>query len=666
MSFKSLMLLLGLASTPAVLAAPKNYTITSPDGTLQGTVAVDTEIRIALSADGKALLNPSPVAMTLAGGEVLGRDPRVVKAKKRSADETFDAHFYKKAQVRDHYNELALAFRGDYSLVVRLYDDGMAYRFETRKKGEITVENEQAEFNFPADFTTYAPYVYRTELRDFEWQFSNAFENTYVKLPMTQLDVRRLMFLPLLIEGPEGSKLLLTESDLRDYPGLFLASSAEKPQLRGVLATYPRTVANPSGYNNQQQIVLDREDYIARTEGTRTFPWRVMVYAREDSDLLASDMTYRLAPPSKIDDTSWIRPGKVAWDWWHALNLYGVDFEAGINTRTYKYYIDFAAQNGLEYILIDDGWSVNGPADLMQVVPEMDLEELVAYGRERGVGILLWAGHAPFENGMEQAVKHYAEMGIKGFKVDYMNRDDQQVVRFLHRAAELCAQYHLILDFHGIFKPAGMNRTWPNVLNFEGVFGLENMKWSPTTTDMVTYDVTMPFIRMAAGPVDYTQGAMRNATKENYRPVHGEPMSQGTRSRQVAEYVVFESPLNMLSDSPSNYLRERETLDFIAAIPTVWDETVPLKNAVGEYISVARRAGDVWYVGALTGWDARELELDLSFLGAGPWQVESFSDGVNAARVARDYRRECSTLPSDGKLRVKLAPGGGFAARITR
>lgn len=666
MSFKSLMLLLGLACAPAAFAAPKSYTITSPDGSLQGTVTVDADIQIALAADGRTLLDPSPVAMTLAGDEVLGRNPKLLKAKRRSADETFDAPFYKKAQVRDHYNELALAFRGDYSLVVRLYDDGMAYRFETRRKGEITVENELAEFNFPADFMTYAPYVHRTELRDFEWQFSNAFENTYVKLPMTQLDTRRLMFLPVLVELPDEGKLLLTESDLRDYPGLFLATSAEKPQLRGVQATYPRTVANPSGYNNQQQIVLDREKFIARTEGTRTFPWRVMALAREDAELLSSDITYRLAAPSRIDDTSWIKPGQVAWDWWHALNLYGVDFEAGINTRTYKYYIDFAAQNGLEYILIDDGWSVNGPADLMQVVPEMDLEELVAYGRERNVGILLWAGHAPFENGMEEAVKHYAEMGIKGFKVDYMNRDDQQVVRFLHRAAALCAKYHMILDFHGVFKPAGMNRTWPNVLNFEGVFGMENMKWAPETTDMVTYDVTMPFIRMTSGPVDYTQGAMRNATKENYRPVHGEPMSQGTRSRQVAEYVVFESPLNMLSDSPSNYLRERETLDFITAIPTVWDETVPLKSAVGEYVSVARRAGDVWYVGALTNWDARELELDLSFLGAGEWQVESFSDGANAARVARDYRLATSALPADGRLRVKLAPGGGYAARITR
>lgn len=666
MTFKPLLLLLGLACAPAASAAPKSYTLSSPDGGLQGSVTVGSDLRISLEADGRTVLAPSPVSMTLAGGETLGHDPRVVRIRKHSADETIESPFYTKARVSDRYNELTISFRGDYSLVLRLYDDGMAYRFVTQKKGTIVVEREQADFTFPEDYTTRAPYVHRLELKDFEWQFSNSFENTYVREPMTRLDPRRLMFLPVLVELPEGRRMLLTESDLDDYPGLFLNASPREPQLRSVLATYPRTVENPSGYNNQQQIVIDREKFIARTDGTRSFPWRIAIVAKDDAGLLLSDMVYRLGAPSKIADTSWIRPGQVAWDWWHALNLYGVDFEAGINTRTYKYYIDFAARSGLEYILIDDGWSVNGPADLMQVVPELDLEELVAYGRERNVGILLWAGHAPFENDMERVVRHYAEMGIKGFKVDYMNRDDQQVVRFLHRAAEVCARHRMVLDFHGVFKPAGLNRTWPNVLNFEGVFGLENLKWSPATTDMVTYDVTMPFIRMAAGPVDYTQGAMRNASKENYRPVHGEPMSQGTRCRQLAEYVVFFSPLNMLSDSPSNYLRERESLEFIAGVPTVWDETVPLAGAVGEQVAVARRAGDVWYVGALTNWESRDMELDLSFLGEGPWTVESFSDGPNAARAARDYRREKAALDPSGRLKVHLAPGGGFAARISR
>ena len=666
MTFKPLLLLLGLACAPAASAAPKSYTLSSPDGELQGSVTVGSDLRISLEADGRTVLAPSPVSMTLAGGETLGHDPRVVRIRKHSADETIESPFYTKARVSDRYNELTISFRGDYSLVLRLYDDGMAYRFVTQKKGTIVVEREQADFTFPEDYTTRAPYVHRLELKDFEWQFSNSFENTYVREPMTRLDPRRLMFLPVLVELPEGRRMLLTESDLDDYPGLFLNASPRKPQLRSVLATYPRTVENPSGYNNQQQIVIDREKFIARTDGTRSFPWRIAIVAKDDAGLLLSDMVYRLGAPSKIADTSWIRPGQVAWDWWHALNLYGVDFEAGINTRTYKYYIDFAARSGLEYILIDDGWSVNGPADLMQVVPELDLEELVAYGRERNVGILLWAGHAPFENDMERVVRHYAEMGIKGFKVDYMNRDDQQVVRFLHRAAEVCARHRMVLDFHGVFKPAGLNRTWPNVLNFEGVFGLENLKWSPATTDMVTYDVTMPFIRMAAGPVDYTQGAMRNASKENYRPVHGEPMSQGTRAHQVATYVVFDSPLVMLCDSPTAYEKEPETLDYIVRFPTRFDQTLIPAGEIGRYIVTARRAGDRWYLGALTNWDAREVEVKLDFLGDGRWKARIFRDGVNADRYGEDYLLEERTVTAADSLAMAMAPGGGYAVQFER
>ena len=338
--------------------------------------------------------------------------------------------------------------------------------------------------------------------------------------------------------------------------------------------------------------------------------------------------------------------------------------KAGINNETYKYYIWFASQHGIEYVILDEGWAVNKQADLMQVVPEIDLEELVEYGRERNVGIILWAGYYAFERDMERVVKHYADMGVKGFKVDFMDRDDQRMVDFLHRAAEVCAEHKMLLDFHGVFKPTGLNRTWPNVLNYEGVFGLEQLKWSAESTDMVKYDVTMPFIRMVAGPMDYTQGAMRNASRGNYRPVHSEPMSQGTRCRQLAEYVVFESPITMLCDSPSNYMKEPECFAFMASVPTVWDETVALTGSVGEYIAIARRSGDTWYIGAMTDWTPRELELDLSFIGNGNYDIESFADGINADRAARDFRKTVSELPQDRRLKIRMAPGGGYAARI--
>ena len=665
MNLKPLLLMLGLACIPATLAAQKTYSLSSPDGNLRTTVTVGDEIRLRLDAGDTPLLAPSPVAMTLEGGEVLGQNARVVRTKKSSVDQTIASPLYKKNRVVERYNQLTLSFRGDFGLVVRLYDDGLAYRFTTDRKGTLRVEDECVAFTFPSDCRAVVPYVARGKEFDFESQFFNSFENTYTTAPITELNPGRLIFLPALVELDGGYKLVITEADLEGYPGLYLRGNGETPELRGVFAPYPRR-EEQGGHNQLQMLVREREGYIASTVGCRAFPWRTVIVAREDRELLDNDMVYRLAPESRIEDTSWIRPGKVAWDWWNDWNLYGVDFEAGINNDTYKYYIDFASRNGIEYVILDEGWAVNKKADLMQVVPEIDLRELVAYARERNVGIILWAGYHAFDRDMERVVSYFAEMGVKGFKVDFMDRDDQKIVDFLHRAARVCAEHRMLLDFHGIFKPTGLNRTWPNVINYEGVFGLEQMKWSPETVDQVTYDVTMPFIRMVAGTMDYTQGAMRNATRRNYRPVNTEPMSQGTRCRQLAEYIVFESPLNMLCDSPSNYLKEPECFGFIASVPTVWNRTEALDGKLGERIAIARQSGDTWYVGALTNWDARDMVLDLSFLEGDGWKVESFSDGRNAHRAACDYVKRTEMLPADKKLTVKMAPGGGFAARIYR
>ena len=378
-------------------------------------------------------------------------------------------------------------------------------------------------------------------------------------------------------------------------------------------------------------------------------------------------MVWKLgAPADPGQDFSWVKPGKVAWDWWNAWNLYGVDFRAGINNDTYKYYIDFAQKHGIEYVILDEGWAVNLKAELMQVIPEIDLPVLCEYAKAHNVGLILWAGYYAFDRDMENVCKHYSEMGIKGFKVDFMDRDDQYMVDFYRRAAQTTAKYGLLIDFHGAFKPVGLNRTYPNVINYEGVHGLEQMKWSKPTVDQVTYDVTVPFIRMAAGPMDYTQGAMRNAAKKNYHPVNSEAMSQGTRCHQLAEYVVFDSPLNMLCDSPSNYMAEPECTEYIAGCPTVWDESVAVNGVLGRFITLARRSGDIWYVGSLNDWKARDLTLDLGFLGDGEWTMEIFRDGINADRAARDYKREYAPVPADRKVKIHMAPGGGWTARITK
>ena len=643
--------------------AQKNYQVQSPNRDIKVEVTVADKVAFAIVQDHSEVMN-SAVSMTLQGGEVLGANPKVLKVTKTSVDKEIPSPFYKKDVVKDIYNEMQISFRGNYGLVFRVYNDGVAYRFTTKRKEPIVIADEEAVYNFPSDYKTFTAYVNSTK-PTFEEQFFNSFEQPYVNETISSLNDKRLKILPLLVDLGDGRKVCITEADLEDFPGMFLNNETGKTSLKAVHAPYPK-VKEQGGHNQLQMLVKERENYIAKTSGTRSFPWRAFIISRNDKELADCDMVYRLASPSRVNDISWIKPGKVAWDWWNAWNLYGVDFRAGINNGTYKYYIDFAAENGIEYVILDEGWAVNKKADLMQVVPEIDLPELVTYADGKNVGLILWAGYWAFHRDMENVVKHYADMGIKGFKVDFMDRDDQEMVRFINEASELCARYNMLVDFHGMYKPTGAQRTWPNVINYEGVNGLEQLKWSPKGYDQVTYDVQIPFIRQFAGPMDYTQGAMRNAIKKNYNPVNSEPMSQGTRCRQLAMYVIFDSPLNMLCDNPSNYKREPECTAFIARIPTVWDETLGLDGKVGEYITMARRSGDEWYVGGLTNWDKRDIIVDLSFLGEGFYEIELFKDGINADRAACDYKRVVMPVPEDRQLKVTLFPGGGFAGRIER
>lgn len=643
--------------------AQQLHTVASPDGKIKATIGLKDKITYHINHESDQVVAPSALSLKLTNGEHLGVNPKLKNVKKNNVNQTVDAPFYKRSKIKDNYNELVMNFKGDYSVAFRAYNDGVAYRFITSKKKDFEVENEEATFNFNSDYTAYVPYVNKAENSSIEEQFWNSFENTYTHTNLSKLNPRKLAFLPLVVEVANGKKVCITEADLENYPGMYLINKNGQQGLSAVYAPYPKRVEQ-GGHNQLQGLVKEREGYIARVKGTRTFPWRVMIISSEDKQLTDNDMVYKLASASKVKDLSWIKPGKVAWDWWNDWNIYGVDFKSGINTQTYKYYIDFASDNNIEYVILDEGWAVNLKADLLQVVPEIDLKELINYGKQKNVGIILWAGYYAFNRDMENVCKHYSDMGVKGFKVDFMDRDDQKMVEFYQRAAEVGAKYKMLIDFHGAYKPTGLQRTYPNVLNFEGVHGLEQLKWGSTEIDQVTYDVTIPFIRMVAGPMDYTQGAMRNASKSNYRPVNSEPMSQGTRCRQLAEYVIFEAPFNMLCDNPSNYMREPESTKFIAAVPTVWDNTVALDGKVGEYVAIARQSGNEWYVGALTNWDKRDQELDLSFLPEGNYKAEVFRDGVNADRAAQDYKREVIDVPGDRKLKISMAPGGGFVARI--
>lgn len=643
-----------------------NYQVSSPDGHITASVTVGENISYTVSRDEQTLIAPSTISMNLSDGIVFGQNDKVRKTMRSSFDETFPTVAYKKAEVRDNYNQILLNFK-EFSLIFRAYDDGVAYRFVSNldKKKTYEVISEQAEFNFGEDRQAFIPYV-NSGAKTVEGQYFNSFENTYTVQNLSQWRKDRLAFLPLVVAADDGVKILITEADLTNYPGMHVIGTEGSNSLKGTFAPYPKVIEQ-GGHNKLQGMVKERENFIAKASGDEIFPWRVIVVSTSDSQLAVNDMVWKLSPKQDVGtDYSWVKPGKVAWDWWNDWNLYGVDFKAGINNETYKYYIDFASTHGIAYVILDEGWAVNLQADLFQVIPEIDIQELVDYGKERGVGIILWAGYWAFNRDMEKVCKHYSEMGVKGFKVDFMDRDDQLMVNFHARAAETAARYGLMFDFHGTYKPTGLSRRWPNVVNYEGVHGLEQMKWRPKECDQVTYDVTVPFIRMVAGPMDYTQGAMRNASKSNYRPVYNEPMSQGTRCRQLAEYVVFDSPLNMLCDSPSNYIAEAECTEFIAACPETWDESLGVNGEIGKYITIARRSGDAWYVGALTNWDERALTLDLSFLGEGEWSLDIFQDGPNAEKAARDYVHTTATVPADRKITAHLAPGGGWAAKITR
>lgn len=638
----------------SALAAVKNHKLTSPDGRISVVVTSGNGLSWSVSMDGKQLLAPSAVSVTIDDGSVYG-EGKLKRTETRSVSREISTALYKKSLVEDKYNELTFTF-SDCRVVFRAYDSGVAYRFISRSRHDFKVLSEKAEFRFAQDWPAYVPYTS---------VFNSSFEKQYTLTELSEFDSRSMSILPMMVKASDGIRMNIMESSLYDYPGMYLRRGDGLLELRGTFAAYPEKVAQ-GGHNSLQGIVGSRRDYIAHCSAEEKFPWRIIAIG-DDRAMADCDLVWLLGEdPAEGSDWDWVKPGKVAWEWWNGWNVKGVDFKAGINNDTYKFYIDFAAEYGIEYVILDEGWSVKGAADLMKVVPEIDIKELVDYAAARNVGIILWAGYWAFDREMENICRHYSSLGVKGFKIDFMDRDDQMMVAFHSRAAATAAKYRLLVDFHGTYKPSGLSRTWPNVLNYEGVFGCEQMKWCKSDVNQPLYDVLMPFIRQCAGPVDYTQGAMNNAARGHFRANYSEPMSMGTRCHQLAEYMVFDSPLCMLCDTPINYRREPECTRFIASVPTVWDETRVLDGRVGECIVTARRKGDEWYVGGICSWKAINLKIDLGFLDDGLWTAEIFRDGVNASRNGTDYIREIRTVEAGSSFGVEMAPGGGVAMRLKR
>jgi alpha-glucosidase len=626
----------------------KDYKISSPDGKIVINVSIGSDIKWSATYDNKEIISSVKTAMILGDGKILGANEAIKKSLLNHINEILKPEVaYKKSEIINNCNALLLSFKTGFSLQFRAYNDGIAYRFETAFKDTLIIKNEISEVQFPSETNSWYP---------LEKGFMSHNENTFIFSSLDTITNKHLASLPVLFQS-DGVNILLTESDIEDYAGMWV-SGAGSGKIQGTWPAYP---AEETLSGDRNLRVTKTKDYIAKTEGTRTFPWRVFVIASDDGKLIESDLVYKLAAPNRLKETGWIKPGKVAWDWWNANNIYGVDFKSGINNETYKYYIDFASKNGIEYVVLDEGWYKLG--NVLEVVPGMDIPGLCRYAADKNVGIIVWVVWKSFYDKIDQALDQFTKWGVKGVKVDFMQRDDQKMVNFYWEAARKASEHHMLIDFHGAYKPDGLGRTYPNALTREGVKGLENDKWSKDIDPR--HDVTLPFTRMVAGPMDYTPGAMINMDRANFNPQFTRPESQGTRVHQIALYVAYESPLQMLADSPSNYMKEQECTDFIVKVPVVWDDIKVLAGKVGDYLLLARRSGKEWFAGALTNWSPRDLDLDLSFLGEGDYVMEVFQDGINADKYASDYKHLKLDVKKGLKMKIHLAPGGGWVARIT-
>lgn len=644
-------MILGLGALVSCSKAPKTIAVVSPDGKIKLVVDLKDSVSYSIAHEGEVLVSPSALAMEFENGRTLGVGKTSCKVETGSASESVDAPFYRQNKIRAEWNYARMVY-SDWALEFRVYNEGVAWRFETEFESDAVVRNETAQFVFPDDPMAWIPYSRGEDL------FANSYQSQYTYEKVSEFGSQSgLTLLPVAVKNKSGKSLLICESDLRSYPGMFL---------EGMKGGYSATFAHlpDSTYITParcQLKIATRQDVIARTEGVRSYPWRIVAVGLNDIQLPTNDLVYLLAEPKKIEDVSWIKPGLVSWEWWNGCGLTDINFKPGVNTETYKAYIDFAAKFKIPYIIIDEGWSAKD--DIMVVKDAVDLKGLVAYGGERNVGIIVWAVANVLDNKLEEACAYYSRMGVKGFKVDFFDRDDQNCVDMVYRLAEVAGTYHLMLDLHGIYKPTGLNRTYPHIVNFEGVFGLEEVKWS--NPDMPLYDVTFPYIRQVQGPVDYTQGAYINSTKEGFEINYHKPMSQGTRAHQVASYVVFDSPLAMLCDSPSRYLGDIPCTEFVTSIPTVFEKTHIVAGQIGEYIVTAREKDGKWYVGAMTNWDEREVNVNFSFLEEGKqYTATLLADAVGSSVKPVTYKISTIDVDAASEIAVKLAKGGGAALII--
>jgi alpha-glucosidase len=640
--FRSLLILIGLYTGHA---SAQEYTVTSPNGLLKINVHVGTDVKYDVVLRSEQLVAPSPISLTLSNGISPGKNGTVQSTSTRSVNETITRPYGKSTTVTDHFNELTVNFTGQYALIFRAYDEGVAYRFVTSMTGDVNVLSEEASFNFTSVPSVVFPEA-DPQMRSWERAYS-----TYTSL--AAIATSKFSVTPTLFSYEQtGIRLVIAEADLFDYPGMYLERNGQNG-VKGKWAQYPKTVSDPDDVYAYHRV-LTREDYLAKTKGTRTYPWRVVIVSQKDVDLLNNELIFKLATPSVISNTSWIKPGKSAWEWWHDAILETTLFPSGLNNlslQLYKFYIDFAAENKLEYITMDAGWNMSYATQVCQ------------YAASKNVKVIVWDFiNLPVVNPARLA--QFKTMGAAGVKIDLIERDDQVAINWFEQLAKACAEQELIVLFHGCGKPTGLQRTYPNILNMEAVRGAECAKWDDTPNP--DYHLQFPFIRMLAGPLDYTPGSMRNVHRSQFTPIPtGIPNTMGTRSHELAMYVIFDQPLGYLCDSPTEYRKYINVTKFLSAVPTTWDKTIPLEAMLGEYAVVARQRGDEWYVGAMTNHEGRNIEIDFAFLPDGVERMaEILRDNDQSHTNAKAYTQEVVTVNNQSKLNFRLSPEGGLVIRI--
>ncbi len=630
----------------------KDYKIASPNAATDVTVLVGESLGIVISHGGQELFSVGNISLDLKERPFETYRGKVRNAKRRTVSEEIHPVIKEKYNViLDNFNELTVNFKGGYSLIVRAYNDGVAYRIVTDLKEDVVVESEGMNVQFDSSDSAYY---------QMSKSFNSSYETPYQHSSVKEVPQDGYVCLPVLIKKENGVNVLITESDLTDFPGLWLkgtGSSSFGSSHPGFPVDFKKD-GSPYGRGQVTKVA----GYIARTSGSKKYPWRVFAIADDDAGLITNTLIYKLAEPNRLKDFSWIEPGVVTFDWWGRRNIYGVDFKSGVNTETAKYFIDFAHEFGFEYFLFDDGWSAQD--DLFKIAPGLDMDEVMAYAKEKNVKIMLWVIWNTFEKQKERAWEQFSKWGISGIKLDFMNRDDQKMVQFYREMVEEAAKRKMIIDFHGAYKPAGLRRAYPNLLTREALIEFEYNGWTKYVTP--EHDNMLPYIRMVTGPMDYIPFSTRNATKKNWRPVGDFPMSQGTRAHTMALFIVLESPLQMLPDSPSDYYRERECTQFIAGIPTFWDDLKVLHAEIGKCTVIARRNGDDWYIGAVTNWDAREVNISFEFLDDGSYSLEYVSDGRNADTRAIDHKRGEGTVTKNDSYTIRMASGGGWVAKLIK